>query len=64
MILRDLTRETASKSKRNDDWELYKKLKNKCNRAVKNDRALHQKQIDDLHVKNRDSAGLYKTAKK
>ena len=63
MTLRDIARDNAAKSKRPDDWGLYKRLKNKCNRLVRNDKAQHNKKVYNLHVENRYIAGLYRTAK-
>ena len=63
MLLRDLARETATKYLQMDDWALLKKLKSKCNRMVKNDRASHYKSLNDLYIENNDSASLFKLAK-
>ncbi len=63
MRLRDLARETAAKHQQRDDWKLYRKLRNKCTRMIKNDRTSHFSKINILHIENRDSANLFKVAK-
>ena len=64
MLLRDLTRETSRKHKVQDDWNLYRRLRNKCNTAVRKDRVSHFLELSNLHIQNRDMAGLYNSAKR
>ena len=63
MVLRDLALETASKYHQIDDWRLYRRLKNKCNKLVKIDRSNHFKSLNEVHMKNNDSASLFKLSK-
>ena len=64
IILRDIARENASKSLKEEDWKLYKKLRNKCNFLVKKDRIIHFSDLNNLHIKNKDSSSLFKLANK
>ena len=63
MLLRDLALETATRYHQTEDWSLYRKLKNKCYKMVKTDRSEHFKNLIELHMKNNDSAKLFKLSK-
>ena len=63
MTLRDLALETASKHHQTEDWKLYRRLKNKCNKLIKLDRSNHFKSLNEVHMKNNDSASLFKLSK-
>ena len=63
MTNRDLIRETAVKSQRQEDWDLYRRLWNRCNQQVKNGRCDNFKKMSDKLCEDKNSAGLYRMAK-
>ena len=63
MDLRDKTRAKAQTSKSEDDWSLYKSLRNKCSANVKSDKANHFRKLYDKHDKEKDSRNLYQLTK-
>ena len=64
MTLRNITRDNATKHNRQDDWELYCKLRNKCSKFISRDRKVHFEDLNNMHMKNNDARGLFSLAKK
>ena len=48
MALRDLAKDIASKSQNANDWNLYRRLRNKCTLEVSKNRKLHLKKMSDI----------------
>ena len=61
--LRNLARENAAKSLNRDDWNLYRRLRNKCTQMVKNDRKSHFSNLNNKYIQNGDSSSLFALAK-
>ena len=59
MLDRDSARKKARKSWNQEDWNIYKGLRNSCNSPVRKDRVSHFKKLNDMYIMNNDTAGLY-----
>ena len=58
---RDMAREQAKITGSDDDWKMFKQLRNKATKKVCDDNKRHFKQIYETHEKEHNTKGLYKT---
>ena len=63
MKLRDKTRNKAACSNLQEDWEQYKKLRNKCTEKIRLDRKTKQKKYYTECIMNNDSKKLFNLTK-
>ena len=60
---RDIARDIAVFTKTNEDWTLYRKLRNQCNKKVKQDRIDYQKTLYDNYDKETNTKNTFKLSK-
>ena len=64
MTRRDIMREQAVRTSQQEHWQDYRRLRNLCNRGVKNDRSQNLKNLyENLH-KDKNVKGLFNLTKK
>ena len=63
MVRRDQVRNSAMISSLQEEWNLYKELRNQVNRDVKRDRNLHTKNTFQKIIDNKDTRALYRMTK-
>ena len=63
MKQRDLARNNAVKNNSQDNWTIYKQLRNKCTTEVKRDKSQFIKSQFENYEKENDVKNLYKTLK-
>ena len=64
MKRRDIARDIAVISSRQEDWKQFRSLRNKCTSQVKSDRNNHLKSLHEVIAEKRDTKALYKLTKR